>query len=405
MARAGRAGVALGMCTLSSFIAGTMGVLLMTAMAPLLERLALSFGSVEYTILLAIGLFCASFLSVGSRLKGLMMLLLGLLLGTVGIDAIGGDQRFTFDTIYLLDGVKFVVVVMGLFGISEVLLTIYEGAGSRQLIQTSTRFAELLPNREDWRRSGMPILRGSLLGFGLGLFPGGGAVIASFAAYALEKRLSRNPSRFGRGAIEGVAAPEAANNAATTAAFVPLLTLGIPFNAVTALILAALMIQGIRPGPLLIANNPEIFWGVIASMYIGNVMLLALNLPLIGLFVQLLKVPYPILFPIILLITLVGSYSIDNNIIDVVCALAFGIFGFIMRLAGFELAPLALGLVLGPLFEASLRQALIVSKADPAFILTKPIALTMLAAVTVTIILSAALRWRRTRLPRDPISE
>jgi putative tricarboxylic transport membrane protein len=383
MARNGRAGAALGMCTIASFIAGTVGVVLMTILSPLLRSIALSFGPFEYTVLLAIGLFCASYLVSGSRLKGVMMLLVGLALGCVGIDPIVGDQRFTFNKIYLLDGVKFVVVVMGIFGIAEVLTTIHEGVSKRRLIHTSTRLSNLLPNRDELRRSAIPTMRGSLLGFVLGLLPGGGAVVASFAAYALEKRVSKHPEQFGKGAIEGVAAPEAANNSAVSAAFVPLLTLGIPFNAVTALILAALMIQGIRPGPLLILNHPEIFWGVIASMYVGNVMLLILNLPLIGLFIQLLKVPYPVLFPVILLITMLGSYSINNNLLDIGCALAFGVAGFALRLAGYELAPLALGLVLGPMFEASLRQSFILSRGDPSVLFSHPIAATMLAAVTI----------------------
>jgi len=229
-------------------------------------------------------------------------------------------------------------------------------------------------------------------------------VIASFASYAMEKRLSNRPDQFGKGAIEGVAAPEAANNSAASAAFVPLLTLGIPFNAVTALILAALMIQGIRPGPMLMSSNPEVFWGVIASMYIGNLMLLVLNLPLVGLFVQLLRVPYPVLFPVILLITMLGSYSIDNNLMDVICALAFGVFGFVLRLARFELAPLALGLVLGPMFEASFRQTLIVSRGDFAFVLSRPIALGIFAVATLWIVVSVVLR-RRERGFSTPASE
>jgi len=404
MARKGRAGVALGMCAIASFIAGTIGIVLMTVLAPLLGRIALSFGPLEYTVLLGIGLLCASFLVSGSQWKALLMLLVGLALGSVGIDPITGDQRFTFGSVYLLDGVKFVVVVMGIFGITEVLSTIYEGTAERRLFQPSTRFSDLLPNRDEARRSALPIARGSLLGFFLGLLPGGGAVIASFASYAMEKRLSNRPDQFGKGAIEGVAAPEAANNSAASAAFVPLLTLGIPFNAVTALILAALMIQGIRPGPMLMSSNPEVFWGVIASMYIGNLMLLVLNLPLVGLFVQLLRVPYPVLFPVILLITMLGSYSIDNNLMDVICALAFGVFGFVLRLARFELAPLALGLVLGPMFEASFRQTLIVSRGDFAFVLSRPIALGIFAVATLWIVVSVVLR-RRERGFSTPASE
>jgi putative tricarboxylic transport membrane protein len=405
MARKGRAGVALGMCTFASFIAGTVGVILLSLGAPLLQRFALDFGPIEYTVLLGVGLGGAAFVGSGSQLKSFMMMLLGLGFGVVGIDPIVGSQRFTFDTIYLLDGIKFVVVVMGIFGITEVLTTVYEGAEDRRLVQASTRFVDLLPNRQDWREASPAIARGTFLGFFLGLLPGGGAVLASFLSYALEKRVSRYPERFGTGAIEGVAGPEAANNSAASAAFVPLLTLGIPFNAVAALILAALLIQGIRPGPLLVTEHPEIFWGVIASMYIGNVMLLVLNLPLIGVFVQFLKIPYPILFPGILLITMVGSYSIDNNLIDIVCALAFGIGGFGLRLLGFELAPLALGLVLGPMFEASFRQALIISRGNPTIIFSHPIAMIVITGVVIAVTLSLTLRWRQRSRLREASTE
>lgn len=400
MARKGRAGAALGMCTFASFIAGTGGVVLITVLAPWLQRVALSFGPVEYTLLLAIGLCGAAFLSSGSQVKSLLMVLTGLTLGVAGIDPIAGSQRFTFETIYLLDGVKFVVVVMGIFGITEVLTTIFEGVENRKLVQASTKFFDLLPTKREWRDAAPAIGRGSLLGFFLGLLPGGGAVLASFLAYALEKRVSKHPERFGQGAIEGVAAPEAANNSATSAAFVPLLTLGIPFNPVSALILAALLIHGIRPGPLLMTQNPEIFWGVMASMYIGNVMLLVLNLPLIGLFVRLLNIPYSILFPMILLITMIGSYSIENNLLDVGCALAFGIGGFFLRRLGFELAPLALGLVLGPLFEASFRQVLIVSHGNPLIILHSPISIGILVCVALALALSFVLKRRRV-IPQD----
>ncbi|MCZ7564930.1 MAG: tripartite tricarboxylate transporter permease [Burkholderiales bacterium] len=253
----------------------------------------------------------------------------------------------------------------------------------------------LLPDRRDWNDAAKPIARGSLVGFVLGLLPGGGAVMASFLSYALEKRISRHPERFGTGAVEGVAAPEAANNSATSAAFVPLLTLGVPFNAVTALILAALMLHGVRPGPLLMSNHAEIFWGVIASMYIGNVILLILNLPLVGLFIQILRIPYPVLFPLILLVTMLGSYSINNNVLDVACALALGVLGYALRRSGFELAPLALGLILGPQFEASLRQSIILSQGNPGWILDRPIAAGMLLAVAGAATVAAALRWRK----------
>lgn len=404
MARKGRAGVALGMCALASFVAGTIGIILVTIMAPFLARVALSFGPVEYTVLLALGLVFASTLASGSRVKGMLMVVLGLILGVVGIDPIAGTERFTFDTVYLLDGVSFVVVVMGIFGIAEVLVTIREKLTEPTFLHPPTGLRNLLPNRRDWSDAAKPIARGSLVGFLLGLLPGGGAVMASFLAYAAEKRLSRRPERFGTGIIEGVAAPEAANNAASTAAFVPLLTLGIPFNAVTALILAALLLHGVRPGPLLMSNHAEIFWGVIASMYIGNVILLILNLPLVGLFIQILRVPYPVLFPLILLVTMLGSYSINNSVLDVGCALAFGMLGYALRRSGFELAPLALGLILGPQFEASLRQSIILSQGNPGMVLDRPIAVGMLIAVAGAVLVASAFRWRKTLATRQGAS-
>lgn len=400
MARKGRAGVALGMCAFASFFAGTIGIVLVTVMAPYLARVALSFGPLEYTVLLALGLVGAAALASGSQVKGLLMVVLGLILGVVGIDPINGTERFTFGTIYLLDGVSFVVIVMGIFGIAEVLVSIREQSTEPTFLRPSTSLRSLLPTRRDWNDAAKPIARGSLVGFMLGLLPGGGAVMASFLAYALEKRLSRRPERFGTGAVEGVAAPEAANNSATSAAFVPLLTLGVPFNAVTALILAALLLHGVRPGPLLMSNHAEIFWGVIASMYIGNVILLILNLPLVGLFIQILRIPYPILFPLILLVTMLGSYSINNNVLDVACALVFGVLGYALRRSGFELAPLALGLILGPQFEASLRQSIILSQGNPGMVLDRPIAAGMLLAVAGAAAIAAALRWRKSLATR-----
>lgn len=396
MARKGRAGAALGMCAFASFIAGTVGIVFLTFLAPLLSSIALSFGPPEYTVLLVVGLVAASFLASGSRLKSLVMLVVGLLVGVVGIDPISGTQRFTFGTIYLLDGLGFVVVVMGLFGVSEVLMTIDEGVDRPSLLPPSTRLSQLLPSRQEWRDARLPLARGSLVGFALGLLPGGGAIMASFMSYAVEKRLSRHPEKFGTGAIEGVAASEAANNSATAGAFAPLLTLGIPFNAVTALILAALMIHGIRPGPLLMSQHPEVFWGVIASMYVGNLMLLVLNLPLVGLFVQLLRVPYPVLFPLILVVTIVGAYSVNNSIWDVVAMIAFGVFGYLARKAGFELASLALALILGPLLEASFRQSLVLSRGSGVIFLERPISAGLLAAcgAVLAIVLVRHLRRR-----------
>lgn len=410
MARKGRAGAALGMCAFASFIAGTVGVVLLTFLAPALSKVALSFGPAEYTVLLTIGLFCASVLASGSRVKSLAMVATGLLLGVVGIDPITGNQRFTFGTIYLLDGLNLVVLVMGLFGISQVLMMIDEGEGKGGIFPVAMRLRELLPNREEWRASYGPVTRGSFLGFLLGLLPGGGAVMASFMAYAVEKKISRHPERFGTGAIEGVAASESANNSATAGAMVPLLTLGIPFNVITGLMLAALMIHGIRPGPLLVTNHPEIFWGVIASMYVGNLMLLILNLPLVGLFVQLLKVPHRLMWPLIVLITVVGTFSVNNNTWDVFVLIASGIAGYILRKADFELAPLVLALILGPQLETSFRQALVISDGSLATFVTRPIAAGMLGFLAVVVVGVAAWRLRRSpsasptsvTAPRDP---
>ena len=407
MARKGRAGAALGMCAFASFIAGTIGVVLLTFLAPALSKVALSFGPPEYTVLLAIGLLCASILASGSRIKSLMMVVTGLLLGVVGIDPITGAQRFTFGTIYLLDGLGLVVVVMGLFGISQVLMMIDEGEGEGGVFPVTSRLRELLPNREEWRASWAPLTRGSFLGFLLGLLPGGGAVLASFMAYAVEKKLSRHPERFGTGAIEGVASSEGANNSATAGAMVPLLTLGIPFNVITGLMLAALMIHGIRPGPLLISAHPEIFWGVIASMYVGNLMLLVLNLPLVGLFVQLLKVPHRVMWPLIVLVTVVGSYSVNHNSWDVFLMIAVGIVGYALRKADFELAPLVLALILGLQLETSFRQSLVASHGSLATFVTRPLAAGMLAALAAVLLAVAAWRiWKRSSRKRSstPIS-
>jgi len=332
--------------------------------------------------------------------KSLAMVVTGLLLGVVGIDPITGNQRFTFGTIYLLDGLNMIVLVMGLFGISQVLMMIDEGKGGGGIFPPSTRLRELLPNREEWRASAGPVTRGSLLGFLLGLLPGGGAVMASFLAYAVEKKISAHPECFGKGAIEGVAASEGANNSATAGAMVPLLTLGIPFNVITGLMLAALMIHGIRPGPLLVTNHPEIFWGVIASMYVGNLMLLILNLPLVGVFVQLLKIPHRLMWPLIVLVTIIGTYSVNSNAWDVFVLITSGILGYILRKADFELAPLVLALMLGPQLETSFRQALIISDGSLAPFVTRPIAAGMLAFLVAALLGVAAWRaWKPSAVP------
>jgi len=329
MARKGRAGPALGIAAFGSWIAGTLSVIVIMLIAPPLARIALKFGPPEYFTLMFLGLTVLTFLASGSMIKALMMATLGIFLGTIGTDAISGLERFTYRSYTLMDGLGLVPVIMGLFGISDVLLNIDERATQREIYET--KISRLLPNWEDWRASFFPILRGSVIGFFLGILPGGGAVIASFGAYAIEKRVSKHPEKFGTGVIEGVASPEAANNAASQGAFVPLLTLGIPSNVVMAILLGALLIHGVKVGPALMKYNPDVFWGVIGSMYIGNVMLLVLNLPLIGLWVKILKIPYPILFPLIVLFCLIGVYSLNNNIVEIMIMVLFGIVGFLMK--------------------------------------------------------------------------
>jgi putative tricarboxylic transport membrane protein len=307
----------------------------------------------------------------------------------VGLDPIMGTQRFTFGVFKLSEGFEFILVAMGLFGIGEILTNV-EQTVKAEIFQSKIR--GLLPNREEWRTSLAPITRGSLLGFFIGVLPGGGAIISSFVSYALEKKLSKHPERFGKGAIEGVAAPEAANNAAATGSFIPLLTLGIPGNASIAMIFAALLIHGIRPGPLLVTEKPEVFWGLVASMYIGNIMLLILNLPLIGLWVKLLRVPYSLLAPLILTFVIVGAYSVNNSIFDVGITIAFGLFGYLMRKFNFEPAPLVLAMILGPQLEASLRRSLIYSRGDLGVFFERPIAATLLT-LALLMLLSPVLHW------------
>ncbi|HSR10225.1 MAG TPA: tripartite tricarboxylate transporter permease, partial [Thermodesulfobacteriota bacterium] len=359
MARKGRAGPALGISAFGSFIAGTIGIIGMMLISPPLVNFALKFGPPEYFSLMILGLMILTFLTSASMVRALMMATFGLIVGTIGLDNISGMARFAFNIPELLDGVGLVPVVMGLFGISEVLLNI-ELKIKREVFTTEVK--GLMPTLEDWGKSIWSILRGTVLGFFLGILPGGGAVIASFVSYAIEKRVSKNPDIFGKGSIEGVAAPEAANNAAAQGAFIPLLTLGIPSNVVMAMLLGALIIHGVTPGPLLLADHPQLFWGVIASMYVGNALLLALNLPLIGMWVQLLKVPYAILFPLIILFCLVGAYSINNSSTDVLIMLGFGIVGYLMKKLSLEAAPMVLAFVLGPMMETALRQSLIKSK-------------------------------------------
>jgi putative tricarboxylic transport membrane protein len=379
MAKRGRAGPALGIAAFGSFIAGTLGVVGLMVFATPLAEFALKFGPPEYFAVIILGLTLVVYLAQGSAIKGIMMGVFGIILSCVGLDPIQASARMTFNLLPLWDGIDIVPLAMGLFGISEILINI-EQTSTPEILKTKIK--NLFPTLSDWGKAKGAILRGSVLGFFLGILPGGGAVISSFASYALEKRLSKNPERFGKGAIEGVAGPESANNAATAGCFIPLFTLGIPSNIVTALLFGALVIHGMRPGPLLLQNHPEIFWGVVTSMYIGNVMLLVLNLPLIPLWVQVLKIPYRFLFPLIFIFCVIGAYSLKNSVFDLLVMFVFGIVGYLFRKFEYEGAPLILAFVLGPMLESNLRQSLLLSKGSFLIFFSRPIsAITIILAL------------------------
>lgn len=394
MALKGRAGPALGIAAFGSFIAGTLGLFGLMFLTNLLAGVALLFGPAEYFSLMCLGLSLVTYLTQGSFLRGVIMAGLGLFLSLIGQDVITGQARFTFGLIGLIDGVGLVPLAMGLFGISEVLLNLEMLHQKHEVLKT--RFWDLFPTRKDWRKSAVPIGRGTLIGFFLGILPGGGAIISSFVSYAVEKRFSKHPEEFGKGAIEGVAAPESANNAASSSGFIPLFSLGIPANVIMALLLGALMIHGLNPGPLLMTERPEIFWGTVASMYVGNVMLLVLNLPLIGIWVQVLKVPYRNLFPLILLFCFIGAYSISANVFDLYVMLIFGILGYFLRKLAYEPAPMVLAFVLGPLLEKNLRKALIISDGNLDIFLTRPLSAASLL-ITLLLLFSAVLPFVQKR--------
>jgi putative tricarboxylic transport membrane protein len=395
MTQKGRAGPALAIAAIGSFIAGTVSVVGLMLLAPPIAAVALKFGPPEYAALLTLGLLVLAYLSSGSTLKMLLMALLGLLIGLVGIDQMSGFARFTWDIPELADGVGVVPVAVGLFGISEIMLS---ARSSGALKVQKPRLADLMPSREEMRASAGPIARGTLIGFLIGVVPGSAHIISSFVSYALEKKISRHPERFGHGAIEGVAGPESANNSATSGAFIPLLALGIPSGAVPAVMLAALMIHGISPGPQLMQSRPDIFWGFIASMYVGNVVLLILNLPMVGLFVNLLRIPYAYLYPFILALCLLGVYSTNQSSVDVWLALGFGVLGYILRKLEFDTAPLVLGVILAPMLELAIRQSLAMSGGDWSIFAKRPIAGTMLAIVGVLVIYNLFSRGWRTRV-------
>ena len=384
MTQNGRARPALAISAIGSFIAGTLGVIGLMLLAPTLAAFALRFGPPEYTALLLMGFFILAYMSGGSMLKTLAMAVFGLMLGMIGIDTMSGYTRFSFNLVELGDGVGIVPVAVGLFGISEILLTA-SSALNREVQRPKLR--DLIPSREELLRSVGPIARGSLLGFLIGIIPGSAHIISSFVSYGIERRISKHPERFGQGAIEGVAGPESANNAAATGAFVPMLALGIPTSPVTAVMIAAVMVHGISPGPMLIQEQPELFWGFVASMYIGNTVLLILNLPMVGLFVNLLRVPYAYLYPCILCFCILGVYSVSNSVIDVWIMLIMGGIGYALRKFGYDLAPVALGLVLAPMLELSLRQSLAMSAGDYMIFLERPISVTMLGLGVVLLVL------------------
>ena len=394
MARRGRAGPALATAAIGSFFAGTIATFVVALFAPPLAEVALKFGPAEYFSLMVLGLVAAVVLAHGSVIKAVAMVVLGLLLGLVGTDVNSGVLRFAFGISELADGIGFVTVAMGMFGIAEIVINL-EQKEHREVF--TNKVGNLMPSKEDFRRMVSPILRGTVLGSALGILPGGGALLASFGAYTLEKKVSKYGHEFGKGAIEGIAAPEAANNAGAQTSFIPLLTLGIPSNAVMALMIGAMMIQGIAPGPQVMNEKPQLFWGMIASMWIGNLMLVILNLPMIGLWIKLLTVPYRILYPSILVFMAVGVFSLSNNPFDVFLMALFGILGWVCTKLECEPAPMILGFILGPLMEENLRRAMLLSRGDPIVFFTKPISATFLIISIILLVIIALPGIRKKR--------
>lgn len=385
MARKGRGGAALTVAAVGSFIAGTLGTIILTLFAPFLAKQALAFGAPEYFALICVGLILVSRIGEESMVLSLIMLGFGIALGTVGMQTMSGTIRFTFGNIELLKGIELVPVTMGAYGISEVLSLAEKITEIPQVIKVKLR--ELFPNREEWRRAIPAMFRGSSLGFLVGLIPGPSPILTTFYSYTLEKRISKRPQEFGKGAIEGVAGPEAANNSATSGTLVPLLSLGLAFSPPTAVLLGGLMIHGVQPGPLLMSKNPDVFWGVLASMYIGNIMLLVLNLPLVGIFVSILRIPQRILMALIILICMVGVFSLNNSLLDVWTLISMGIFGYFLKKVGFNMAPLVLGFVLGPMLEENLNISLMMTRGSILDILTRPLTATILASGVAVLVL------------------
>lgn len=388
MAQRGQAGVALFIAAISSFVGGTLGILLLVAFTPILASFAVKFSSADYFSFILFCLVGASMLSTGSPLKGLCMVAVGLLLGTVGIDVTSGTARFTFGIPAFTDGINLVAIMMGLFGVSEVLANFASRVELPRVPSNAVPLRALIPTRKDLREAALPALRGASVGSMVGMLPGMGATLATFIAYGVEKRIAKDPSRFGKGAIEGIAAPEAANNASVQSAFVPTLGLGIPGDAVMAVLVGAMMIHGIQPGPLFMTQHPDIFWGLVASMWVGNVMLLILNIPLIGIWVKLLSIPPRILYPIILLLVCIGVYSVNNNVFDVLVTIVFGMIGYWLTLFGYPIVSLVLGYILSPMMEEHLRRALLISDGTYGVFVTQPISATFIACTTLVALLS-----------------
>lgn len=386
MARQGRAGVALATAALGSFFAGTVATILIVVVAKPLSAIALAFGPADYFSLVIFGLLFAVFLSSGSPVKAVGMVAFGIALSLVGIDPTSGEQRFTFGMAELFDGIDFVVLAIGLLGVSEILFNLQQGV---ERDAGTAKTGSLMPTKEDFRQAFPAVLRGTALGSFLGVLPGGGAIMSSFASYALERKIAKDPSRFGKGAIEGLAGPESANNAGAQTSFIPLLTLGIPANGLMALMVGAMMIQGITPGPEVMQSRPDLFWGLIASMWVGNLLLLVLNLPLIGIWVRLLGIPYRYLCPAILMFCAIGAYGLSYSVVDVLFCAVFGIVGFFLRKIGCEPAPLVLGFVLGPLLEQNMRLGLLISQGSFSTFITHPISATLLALSGTVVIMMA----------------
>jgi putative tricarboxylic transport membrane protein len=399
MAQQGRAGPALAIAALGSFVAGTIAIFGLVLIAPPLARAALAFGPAELAALMIFAFVVLSNVTGGSLTKALMMVVVGLILGTIGLDPVTGDARFTFGTAYLLGAIEFVAVAIGVFGLGEILVNAAKPAAQLEARVTVPRLRDLFPSLEDLRRSVGAILRGTGIGFFTGLIPGPAPVIATYASYTVEKKVSKHPEQFGQGAIEGVAGPESANNAATQSAFIPLFVIGIPFGPVPAILLGALLIHGVTPGPLLISEKPQLFWAVVASMYIGNFILLLLNLPFVPLFANMLRVPKKVLLPLVMMFCVTGMYSVNNSVLDIWMMLGFGVLGYLLRGWAYEGAPLLLGLVLGPKLEVAFRQSLMISRGDFGIFVERPVSATLLAASVL------ALLWPLVKLLRRKKAE